>query len=141
MSGDNVELRRGLYERWARRDYSVREAFDPEVVFEHIMSEVPAGPGGAGVWHGVDEMWRAVVDWLRHWEELRVEPEAFIDLGDRVLVTTRQIARGRLSGAPVEAEVADLFALHDGRIVRWEIYWDRAKAMHAAGLGQRPQEA
>ena len=134
MSDENIELLRGLYKRWAKRDYAVRDVFDPQVVFTRIMPDVPGGPGGAGVWHGIDEMWQAIVDWFRHWENLEVVPEKFIDAGDRVLVLTRQSARGKLSGVPVETKIAELFTFRAGRIVRWEIYWDRAEAMRAAGL-------
>jgi ketosteroid isomerase-like protein len=137
MSRDDVEILRALYERWARRDYSDRDAFDPQVVFTRIMSGAVPGPGMAGVWHGVDEMWRAVVDWLRNWEDYRVEPEDFIDLGDRVLVLSRQTARGKLSGANVQAEIGEIFTLRDGRIVSWDLYLDRTEAVQAAGLDRR----
>jgi ketosteroid isomerase-like protein len=128
MSREDVELVRGIYERWAQGDYSgaYREVFDPQVVFARIMPEVPGGAGGAGEWRGIEEMWRAGLDWLRHWEDVRDEGEEFIDFGDRVLVLSRMTARGRQSGVPVETELASIFTLRDGRIVRWELYWDRA---------------
>jgi ketosteroid isomerase-like protein len=90
--------------------------------------------GDAGEWHGVDAMWAACIEWLRTWDELRVEPERFIDLGERVLVLARQTGRGKQSGLPVELEVGDLFTLRDGKIVRWELYVNRGEALRAVGL-------
>jgi ketosteroid isomerase-like protein len=57
-----------------------------------------------------------------------------IDLGDRVLVLESHIARARTSGVEVRHELAHMLTLRDGKIVRWEAYWDRAEAMRVAGL-------
>ena len=136
MSREDIELLRSLYSRFAE-GYAVSDAyevFDPQIVFRRIMSEVPPGPGGPGSWVGIEETVQALWDWIRQWDDIHHAAEEFIDLGDRVLVLTRQTARGKLSGVPVEAELADLMTVRDGKIARWEIYWDRAEARQAAGL-------
>jgi hypothetical protein len=79
-------------------------------------------------------MWAAIWDWLRSWEAVHAEVDCFADRGDRVLVLTRQTGRGRRSDVPLDKELADFFTVRDGRIVRWESYWDRAEALKAAGL-------
>ena len=60
-----------------------------------------------------------------------------IDLGeDRVLVLSRQTARGKTSGLPFEHELGDLFTLSDGKVLRYASYWDRADTFKAAGLAE-----
>jgi uncharacterized protein len=133
VGSENVELLRTLYRRWERGELVTVDAFDPEVEFVRIGSDYP---GLAGEWRGLDEMWVAIVDWLRSWEHLRVEAERFYDLDDRVLVLSRETARGKHSGVLMDHEIGDLFTLRDGKIVRWENYWERAEALRAAGLQQ-----
>ena len=138
MSSEDVEVLRGLYARWGEGDFSdAIAALDPQIVFERIMDEVPPGPGGAGSWTGIDEAVGALMDWIRQWDEIHHQAEEFIDLGDRVLVLTRQSARGKLSGVPVEAELADIVTVRDGKIARWEIYWSREEARQQAQQAKR----
>ena len=72
---------------------------------------------------------------LRSWDGLRNELERITDLDDeRVLVFERQVGRGRTSGLVMEREMGSLFTLRDGKIIRWDTYWERADALEAAGL-------
>jgi ketosteroid isomerase-like protein len=57
-----------------------------------------------------------------------------MDLGDRVLVLARQTGRGRRSGIVTERELAYLCTVRNGKIARFEAYWDRSDALRAAGL-------
>ena len=53
------------------------------------------------------------------------------------LVMVRLHARGKESNAPTEAEGANLVAIRDGKITRFEMFWDRDAALQAAGLASR----
>ena len=77
-------------------------------------------------------------EYLGPFSDLRIAAERIIDLGgDRVLVLSRHTARGKQSGVPIEHEIGDLFTLRDGKIaVDGDTYWDRAKALEAAGLSE-----
>jgi hypothetical protein len=35
---------------------------------------------------------------------------------------------------PIEQQLAQLWTLHRGKLIRWEIFPDRVKALEAAGL-------
>ena len=131
MSEENVETVRRLYGLWANGDLSA-DHFDPEVEY----SRIGAGtPDMEGRWLGLDDLSTAMLDYLRAFSDLRIEPERIIDLGgDRVLVLSRQTASGKQSGVPIEHEFGDVFTLRDGRVVRLESYWNRADALEAAGL-------
>ena len=130
MSQENVETLHRLYERWARGDFST-DGFDPDVEYSRIGAHTPL----EGRWRGLDEMRVAMRDYLAPMSDLRIEAERFIDLGgDRVLVLSRQTARGKQSGVPIEHELADIFTLREGRIVGIASYWNPAAAFEAAGL-------
>jgi ketosteroid isomerase-like protein len=41
---------------------------------------------------------------------------------------------GKRSGAPIDHLETAVFTLSDGKIVRWETYWDADEGMRAVGL-------
>ena len=132
MSQENVEMLRGLYRQWAIGD--LVGDFDPEVEYSRIGAQTPAMEGQ---WRGIDELVAAMRQYIQAFSDLRIEAERIIDLGgDRVLVLSRQTARGKQSGVPIEHETGDLFTLRNGKIVRLYSYWDRADALKAAGLSE-----
>jgi uncharacterized protein len=70
------------------------------------------------------------------WDWFRIRTERFIDLGEQILVLTREQGRGRGSGVPVQSRgTAHLWTLRDGKVVRFQVYWDREEGLRAAGLG------
>jgi ketosteroid isomerase-like protein len=69
------------------------------------------------------------------WVDLVGEPLEIIDApGDRVLVPTRQSARGRESGVPIVIHFFQLFTIRDGKVRRIEYFRHRSDALEAAGL-------
>jgi ketosteroid isomerase-like protein len=66
-------------------------------------------------------------DW--HWE-----PEELIEAGDAVVVVSRQIARGRWSGAEVTNRVAGVFTFRDGKVISIDAYQSKGQALAAARL-------
>jgi ketosteroid isomerase-like protein len=135
MPPENVEIVRRLYEHWARGDYSAVDFFDPGVVYSRIGTETP---GMEGEWRGLEEMAVGTREYFRAFSDLRMEAERIIDLGDdKVLVLSRQTARGKLSGAPFEHDLAELMTLKDGKIVGVASYWRRAEALETVGLSEQ----
>ena len=57
-----------------------------------------------------------------------------IDLGDRVLCLGRMKGTGASSGAAFDTEVAYLFTVSAGRIVREQDFRSHEEALEAAGL-------
>jgi ketosteroid isomerase-like protein len=132
VSEENVRIIRHLYEHWERGDFSTPDFFHPEVEHSRIGAETP---DLEGEWRGLEGLSASFGEYVAAFSGLRIKAEQIIDLGDdRVLVLARHTAHGKLSGAPIEHSLADLFTLRDGRIVRYDSYWDRAKALEAAGL-------
>ena len=70
-------------------------------------------------------------------EELRLEPQEFIDAGDRVATRLRHHGRGKGSGVEIDEELYHQVAtFHDGRIVRMEYFAEWGEALEAAGLSE-----
>ena len=132
MSQENVAIVRALLARWERGD-DIAAAFDPEVEFTRT-------GGGSDVLgyatksDGIEGLWAAVAGWAQEWSDHRVHAERFIEAGERVLVLVRQSAVGKRSGVPMNNVDAWVFSIGDGRIVRWDAYWDPADAKRALGL-------
>ena len=134
MSQENVEIVRRIFQQWASGSLSSTEVFDSDVEYSRIGAETPALEGR---WLGLDEMRTAMREYLEAVADLRIEAERIIDLGgERVLVLSRHTARGKQSGVPIEHEIGDVFTLRDGKIVRFDSYWDRAEALEAVGLSE-----
>jgi ketosteroid isomerase-like protein len=137
MSEDDVAVVRGLYAAMA--DYTWNENVDPapvvgrwfhpEFVFARMGGE---GVGQTGVWRGVAAAWPAMAEWLDAWDDVRIEAERIVDVGERVLVLARQTGRGKRSGVRLDIEYGELITVRDRRIVRWDLYIDRAAALRAA---------
>jgi ketosteroid isomerase-like protein len=133
MSQENVEALHQLYEQWATGDFPA-DFFDAGVEHSRIGAQTPDMEGR---WVGLDKFQTAFRQYLEALSDLRIEAERIIDLGgDRVLVLSRQTARGKHSGVPIEHETGDLFTLRDGKIVRYDSYWNRAEALEAVGLSE-----
>jgi ketosteroid isomerase-like protein len=133
VSHSNVDIIRSMYEQWARGDFPP-SFIDPEVVHRRIGAQTP---DMEGEWRGIDALASSMRDYLRSFSDLRIEAEEIVDLGsDRVLVLSRHKAIGKLSGAPIDHELGDVFTLRDGTVVRYESYWNRAEALRAVGLSE-----
>ena len=58
------------------------------------------------------------------------------DLGDRLLVFGAIHIRGRGSTVETDIPVAGIFTFEQGKLVRWEDFRDRDRALEAAGLSE-----
>ena len=91
------------------------------------------------VYRGHDGVRESFERWFELWEEYDYEPERFVDCPpDRVLVVAREQARGAQSGASVTARIYTLVTLRDGKILRYQEFYDEQAALEAAGLEELP---
>jgi ketosteroid isomerase-like protein len=106
----------------------VIEFVHPEIEFQ----EPPEQPG-ATVFHGIDEVRAGWARWADTWTEQESEAQGIELLPDgRILVFTRERMLGR-DGLRVETDSGQLFTFRDGKIVRWQVFWDLDNARAAAG--------
>jgi ketosteroid isomerase-like protein len=124
----DLELLKRAFTAWGRGDFTNADFFAPDIEFVTAGIDERTYLGHEGVREG----W---YDFLSAWRDFRVEAEEIVDIGDgRYLVFVRLVGRGKESSVPIEAEVANIITMRDGRIARQEQYWDRDEARRAAGL-------
>ena len=85
---------------------------------------------------GHDAVRASLARWKAEWDDYGVQPEEFVDRGDRVLATVRVRGRGRGSGVEIDARFYDLYTLRDGKIVRMDQFTERSQALEAVELGE-----
>ena len=132
MTSDNVELVRGIYERWADGDFSDASWAHPD--FELVLVDGPAPGRFTGV-AAAGAAWGATIDGFA---EFRALPEEIKALdGERVLVLTQNTGRGRRSGLELGEMVtrgANVVHVRDGKVTRLDAYFDRDLALARLGL-------
>lgn len=128
MSQANVELVRAIYDDWMRGEPGL-DKFDPDI----SMFESETLPGAVSA-VGIDAVRHYMESFGKYWEQIRFEPQEFIEAGDQVVVVARLVGRGRSSGVDVERIWAYVWTVRGGRALRLEGYVDRAEALTAVGL-------
>jgi ketosteroid isomerase-like protein len=129
MSWENVEL--------VRRAFSGGPEAFWAVLDEHVVVDAREMPGLVdlpSVLVGRD----AVIKGTRHywgtWTDYRADVEELIDAGPSVVAVVHEQARGKGSGVPHEFRIAEVLTFHRGKVIRWELFPDKAEALEAAGL-------
>jgi ketosteroid isomerase-like protein len=131
MSQENVEtVRRGydLYNRTGEADYAV---IDPEIVYD--VSRRTFDPL---VYHGHEGVREFLALIREQWATMRLEPQDFIDAGDKVVVSVRLVGVGKESGVETTANAAHVWTFRDGKIVRQTVFQTMNEALEAAGLSE-----
>jgi ketosteroid isomerase-like protein len=120
-----------------RRDFdSLLAPFDPEFEYRVLGAGGLIAPDQLGTYRGHEgyrEVWRL---WLEASEDVRLQPEELIDLGDRLVSVTRVTGHGTRSGVPINQQVGQVFTFERGLVVRQEDFPDRHQAFEAAGLSE-----
>jgi ketosteroid isomerase-like protein len=135
--GRNTDIVRKLFDAFSRRDADALLAVaDPAIVF------IPP----TGRLAGRDEPYRGheglrtyLSDVARVWQELRSEPDEYVEIEDRVLCTGRVYAWG--VGRVIDAPAGWVFRVRDGLIVEGQVYETRRAAYEAVGMAWPPPPA
>jgi ketosteroid isomerase-like protein len=132
VSEQNVEVHRRCVEALNRRDIeAVIACLDPSVEYYPLLSAI-----GVTVYRGHEGL-RSWFDQLDDaWGELRVEPEAYFDLGEQTLVFYVLRGRGRHSGAEVALPGAQVCRWRNGLGVYARQYGHREDALSDLGVSE-----
>ena len=68
------------------------------------------------------------------YEGFTVHVHRLVGLGDTVLMQGRYTGRGRATGRELDAQVAHVWDLRDGKLVRWQQYANTAHLLEVLGL-------
>jgi ketosteroid isomerase-like protein len=129
----NLDLVRSIFTAWERGDFSSVEWADPGIEFVQ-----PDGPEPSRA-TGLAEMATAWRKRLTAFAGVRVEAEKYRELDDsRVFVLVRSKGVAQTSGIELEQiageRTALLVSVHDGKVTKLVLYFDRDRALADLGL-------
>jgi ketosteroid isomerase-like protein len=137
VSEANVEFVRGLFAATDGLEKDqllealpamIAEICDPEIEWVETPERLDAR-----TYRGHDGVLAAWTRWLDHWAEYSFELGEVEDHGDTVFVVAIEHGRGAASGAPGDASLYILFTMRDGKIARYQEFYDDAAARAALG--------
>ena len=137
MSDQNVERDRRAVEAFNARDMASFLALcDPEFEVHSVFAAV-----GGAVYYGHDGVrswWRDLED---AWgDEIRIESEAFFDLGEHTLAFQVLHGRGQQSGVDVAMPSAHVTRWRNGVMVYLKVYVHREDALRDLGVSEEALE-
>jgi ketosteroid isomerase-like protein len=136
VSGANVELHRRLFAAFNARDLEAFMAFcDPEIEFHSTFANV-----GGGVYHGREGLRSWHRDFEETWGEIRLDPEAYFDFGERTLAFYVASGRGRQSRVEVAQSAAHVAEWRAGLCVSAKAYVHREDALTVLGVSEAALE-
>ena len=140
MSEENVALVRRAYELFNAVGRTGEEFIDPESLAPEVWARLapdfelhgrPDVPDSE-VYRGRAEA-KAFLCMLQEvWAEMRWEPLAITDLGDKIVVETRLVAQGRGSDVRLEADEAQVFWFRGSSLRRLQAFPTKEEALAAA---------
>jgi ketosteroid isomerase-like protein len=131
MSEENVDKAREYIDAYNRRDFEAAVAwFDPEI--DWVLPARQSSDSGRGPEH-VIRFWEELDETF---DDLKLDPQEFVDAGDRVATRLRYFGRSK-SGVELETEMYHQVAtFRDGRMVRLEYFGSWPEALEAVGLSE-----
>ena len=136
MSRENVELVRSLTDDWNRGD---ARAADPDRLHPDL-EFLPRRAATEGAYRGLAGLESYIADTLEVFEKFELHTE-FADLGERVLSWGHIHVRARGSGIETDIEIGGVYEFRDGKVVRWEDFGSKDKALQAVGLSEQDVHA
>jgi ketosteroid isomerase-like protein len=140
MSQENVEFVKALLSGMPGMDKQaildalpefITQACDPEI--EWIEDPRRAD---RRTYHGHQGVQESFETWFDNFDEYRGEVERVLDCDDKVLVVIREEGRGKLSGATVSQSNYCVLSFRDGKIARFQEFYEERDALEAAGLSE-----
>lgn len=132
MSQRNVQVVRQALDAYSQRDVeALRAIAEPDFELDWSASRGWL----AGVYRGIDEALRFYEGYFAAFEEIVIEADRFIDVGEWVVVPNVAHQKGR-DGIEVSARSTLVFALRDGKLARICLYQDTEQALEALGLAE-----
>lgn len=131
MSEGNVEIVRAAVDAFSGGDWDAAvAAFDPDVAWV----EKPSLGPDASSYTGIEQLREAIGKWVGMWSDYNFEVARYEDAGDEVVFLAREHGQGGVSGASVERELAAVYTLRGGKVMRVRLYGAWAEALKAVGL-------
>jgi hypothetical protein len=137
VSEQNVELLRRWITAFNARDLEAMIALsDPNVEFHSAFAVVGGASyhrhAGMRRWHrNLEETWGS---------EIRLQPEAYFDLGEHLLSFYLYYGRGKQSGAEVAMPATSITRWRDDLMIYVKVYMQRDEALSDLGVSETELE-
>jgi uncharacterized protein len=130
---ESRDIVRGAYEAFARGDIpAVLAVFDENVEW-HEAEHIPYWPGGPFI--GLQAVLDGVIARIpQDYDGFTIDVRRIVGCGDTVLVEARYRATVRATGKPLDAQVAHVWDLRDGKLVHWQQYSDTWQLAEVTGV-------
>jgi ketosteroid isomerase-like protein len=83
-------------------------------------------------YHGAEGARQFMHDWLEAWSDWRLELEQLVESGDHVVALCRQRGIAKVSGAPAEMPVGQVWTFRRDRAARMRMFATHEEALAAA---------
>jgi ketosteroid isomerase-like protein len=124
-----VAVVKAVFAAFAERDVEgVLELTDPDVEFSAVTADLA---GRTEPYRGHDGIREYFRDVALVWEELRLTPRDFREVGESIVVTGRVSARS--AARVVDGSTGWVWRVRDGRVVYGRVYASAADAERAVG--------
>jgi hypothetical protein len=127
MSSGDVAVIEDFYGRFNRGE-DVLALCDPEIVFY----EQEGSPFG-GIYRGIEELEQFIGKLMEAFEDVTLDAQEIVAVGEQVLVSARFLATVRSSGERVDIPYVELDGVRDGKITYFRPYIDTALLRDAIG--------
>ena len=132
MSNETVALIRGIYDAFAAGDVpGVLGRMSPDIVWNEAENFIYADgnpySGPEAVLNGV------FARCIGEWDGFSANPEEYLDVGDTVVVLGRYTGVNKATGQPLDAQLAHVWRVRDGKAAAFQQYTDTLQAARAAG--------
>lgn len=129
---ENLQLVKAAFERWSSGDRGIDyDTIHPEIEMYTPLASTRGVPNRGH--EGFRQWVQDIDDQFESWE-LRVHEWKTVD-AERVLGLGEIHARGRGSGVELDQVIAWLFSIREGKLYRYEVFYDQDEGRRAAGLG------
>jgi ketosteroid isomerase-like protein len=132
MSQENVDLIRAIYDAFAAGDVpGVVALMSPDMVWNEA-ENFPYADGNP--YRGPQAILGGVFARLgSEWDGFASVPEEFLDAGDTVVVLGRYRGTFKATGLALDAQLAHVWRVADGKAVRFQQYTDTLQAARVTG--------
>jgi ketosteroid isomerase-like protein len=132
MSQENVELVSRVFDDWKLGEVDeveIHSTYHPDVEF------LPRRAATEGAYRGIAGLEKFLADAEEIFDKFEFNYD-LLDLGERLLAWGKIHLRARGSGIETDIPMGGVFEFRDGKIVRWEDFGSRDKALRAVGLAE-----
>jgi ketosteroid isomerase-like protein len=131
VAADDVSVVKAVFAAFAERDLErLIELIHPQLEFATVTSDYA---GRTEPYRGHEGMREYFRDVSQVWDDLRLTPRVFQEVGDTVLVTGRVTARS--PARIMEGSTGWIFRMKDGLVIYGKVYASAADAERAATDG------